>query len=201
MTNSTNTQNAKNILVSNDPDGDGYTEYVGTNYAGFPFRYLGTSMTISDNMYLLQDPVDYVPTNQDATLAWVPSDYIPDPRFPNNPLSTVGPRGLQLTSRRVDAQKIQRGYDGSVDSQGNLQSVYQTYTIPVYSSIDGGRTWQPVAAVALGSVPEFCTLFPKHPLCSSCGADDCQIDCADAPNGFCCLPHTLIDRLSKSLRG
>jgi hypothetical protein len=36
---------------------------------------------------------------------------------------------------------------------------------------------------------------------SDCDANACRVDCADAPNGFCCIPHSLIDRLSKSLRG
>ncbi len=36
---------------------------------------------------------------------------------------------------------------------------------------------------------------------TDCKADACRVDCADAPNGFCCIPHSLIARLSKSLRG
>jgi hypothetical protein len=46
----------------------------------------------------------------------------------------------------------------------------------------------------------FISYTPEYWICPFCPPDSCSVDCPDSPNGVCCIPHSLTDRLLQVLQ-
>ena len=56
----------------------------------------------------------------------------------------------------------------------------------------------PSSALAKIAIIKHYNIVPK---CLDCTPDSCRVDCATAPDGFCCIDHAVTNRLLQTLQG
>lgn len=87
------------------------------------------------------------------------------------------------------------GFGGFNQGKIYLDGVYSTYFFP----LDGKNT----ASVVLNKVTPCSGVDNCGDLPSTncrCSDDSCRVDCASAPDGFCCIDNSLTDRLLQLIK-
>lgn len=66
---------------------------------------------------------------------------------------------------------------------------------PFYVSVFsfGTREWSSTGCTIISAIPE------SAQICR-CSDDSCRVDCVTSPDGFCCIDHSLTDRLLQVLQ-
>ena len=101
---------------------------------------------------------------------------------------------------------ISYGYEVSADRKTiNIWVQEKRYRDSIVQSVNGvggaplslDSFWRITKVERQDKLPDTCGNLPSNCRCSN---DSCRVDCSSAPDGFCCIDHSLTDRLLQVLQ-
>ena len=81
----------------------------------------------------------------------------------------------------------------------NVSNSYPYYPYTTYSRGVAYVVWFPFGGAQFLGVPQY--FIESNCGTPSCSTDSCRVDCATAPDGFCCIDHAVTNRLLQTLQG